>query len=266
MSVALDGLVDRVDPESSVERGSNRRAVVAAAVLATLAVILGPLVAAGLGAVGGPGEDRSSTLTPVARHVLAETFGAYTTDGLVVVPTAIGTVWTNAVPAERVDGKVVDLGVRGLARPGYLSYDGTAPAWLSEVQDEDRVFIDVGELAFACTRFPGASGCTGSLLMQHAGQHFIFRAGLALDSPEEVHTFPVLEMGLPTNLALGVMPDGAVSATASVEGRGWSNRFLVSTSEPGAVDGATLWWLSAPAEVREVTFLNGHNQVIGTAR
>ncbi len=265
MSVALDGLVDRVEPEPPVERGSNRRAVVAAPVLATLAVILGPLAGAGLGSLSGQGEDQGA-LTPVARRVLDQAPGAYVTGGMVVVPAGVGTVWTNNVPADRVDGAVVQLGVHGLARPGYLSYDGRAPSWLSTVQDGDPVFVDVGDLTFACTRWPGAPGCTGSLLMAHDEEQFIFRSGLGLHTPERVQTFSALETGLPTNLALGTMPEGAVSATVSLEGRGWSDRFLASVSEPGAVGGATLWWVSAPADVRLVTFLDGHNQVIGTAR
>jgi hypothetical protein len=266
MSVALDGLVDHVDPEPPVGRGPNRRVVVAAAVLATLAVILGPLAGAGLGSLSGPGVDRDSSLTPVARQVLRETDGAYAVQGMVVVPPTVGTVWTNSVPRERVDGQVVQLGVQGLARPAYLPYESTAPAWLSTVRDDDQVFVDVGALAFACTRWPGASGCTGSLLMTHNDEQFIFRAGLGLETPEEVQTFSALETGLPTTLALGTMPEGAVSATVSLEGRGWSDRFLASMSEPGGVGGATLWWVSAPADVRLVTFLDGHNQVIGTAR
>lgn len=266
MSVALHGLVDHLEPEVPTAQPGGRRWVVVSAALATLAAIAGPLLAAGIGSLVVPEPDLTGALTPVARQVLEQEPGAYQTGDMVVVPADQGTVWTNDVPRDRVDGAVVDLGVRGLVQPGYLAHRGTRPDWMSSIGDRDRVFTEVGDLSFACTRWPGADTCTGSLLTQHDGNHFIVRSGLSLEVPEQVNTFPALDLGLPTDLALGVMPQGAVSASVSVAGDGWQNRMLANTSPTGAVGGATLWWVSVPAHVESVTFLDGHNQVIGTAR
>jgi len=257
MSVALNERVEYADSLDPCDRAPHQRLVVVAAVVATLSVIAGPLIAAGLGVVGRfvPVEE-DSVLTPTAQRVLEELPGAYATRGMVVVPAATdpGVVW-NAVPAESWEGEVVDLEVRGLAEYGYLPSAGSAPAWLSEVTPRDRVFSDVGDLYFACTSWAGEDACAGSLLMEHEGDLFLYRAGLRLlGSPDEVRTFRVLDAGLPTDLALGRMPVGATGATVTLDD---GRQLRASVSATGAVGGATVWWASTTEPVAGVRFLDG---------
>ena len=257
MSVALNERVDYADSLDPCDRAPHQRRDVIAAVVATLAVIAGPLIAAGLGAAGrfAPVEEES-VLTPTAQRVLEELPGAYASRGLVVVPAATdpGVAW-NGVPAEAVEGEVVNLEVRGLAEYGYLPSAGSAPAWLSKVSPRDRVFSDVGDLYFACTLWAGADACAGSLLMEHEGELFLFRAGLRLlGSPDEVRTFRVLDGGLPTDLALGRTPVGATGATVTLED---GQQMRASVSAPDAVGGATVWWVSTTEPVAAVKFVDG---------
>lgn len=266
MSVATRERVDHVDSVERPGRSQRQRLVVVSAVIATLVVIGAPLVA-GLLSGGLSRGDGNPALTPMAERVLHSIPGAFKTGDLVVVPAAgnPGTAWTNVVAPELVDGDVVQLDVRGLADIGYLPSRGTAPSWLSEVSAQDRVFLDVGNLSFACTRWPGADTCTGSLLMEHDNALYLFHSGLdVVGTPDEVRSFQVLDLGHPTTMALGVLPHDAKSAMVTFRGGG-DRGVPARTSSPGAVGGATLWWVSAPAAVESVRFLDAEGRVLGRA-
>lgn len=249
------------DGVRSAERERHQRLVIAAAVVATLAVIAGPMLAGALGLHGRPAPF--DALTPDARRVLKELPGAFETAGLVVVPAATdpNLLWTGPISPDQVDDPVVSLGVDGLAEHGDMHLQETAPAWLRQVGAEDLVFEDVGNLSFACTRWPGAQTCSGTLLMEHLGERYILRSGLGLPrSPGEVSSFQVLDDGLPSELVLGGAPPEVRSVEVTMVGGG---RVLAArTTAPGAVGGTTLWWASVPAPVAVVTFLDARGQVL----
>lgn len=269
MGVAVPQRVDyaeAVDAIGSSARSRRRRSTVAASVLATLAVIAGPLVVGWLGFMGHMTPvNGDALLSPMARRVLHTLPQAYTTSGMVVVPAAgdRGLVSTSPLPRDQIDGAVVNLGVHGLADYGYLPRSGQAPDWLSGLRPQDQVFSDVGTLSFACMRWPGASDCKGTLLMSYGGQRHVFRSGLdVVGSPDQVHTFRALDAGLPTTLLLGSLPPRAVSASVKVGSNGSFDVVFGHTSRPRAVGGATLWWAVTAAPAVAVRFFDsGHHEV-----
>lgn len=245
-------------------RSPHQRLVVAAAAVATTAVIAGPALTLGPRPAGrSVPVDDGPVLTAAARRVLEHVPGAFETGGDVVVP-AVGSpyiLWTGALSPDLVVGPVIALGVRGLAEPGYLPSGGKAPAWLQRIGTEDQVYDDVGELSFACTRWPGVARCTGTLLMKHAGQRYIFRSGLHLaPSPDKLTTFPVLDDGLPRDLVIGAAPKAAARVKVSLAGQ--HHELQARTSAPGAVRGTTLWWVPVAAPVSAVTFLDRDGAVL----
>ena len=238
------------DAVSPAERGRHQRLVIAGPMLAAL----------GLGGHRAPVD----ALTPDARRVLKELPGAFVTGGLVVVPAATdpNLLWTGPISPGLVEDPVVSLGVDGLAEHGDLHLQETAPAWLRQVGSEDLVFEDVGNLSFACTRWPGAHVCTGTLLIEHLGERYILRSGLDLRrSPGDVSSFRVLDNGLPSELVLGGAPPEVRSVAVTMTAGG-SHVVEARTSAPGAVGGTTLWWASVPAPVATVTFFDARGQVI----
>jgi hypothetical protein len=129
----------------------------------------------------------------------------------------------------------------------------------------DSVFSDAGPLAFACTRFPGAEDCTGTLLMEHDGDLHIFRAGLALaDLAEQPRGFRALDLSGPAQLVIGTTPPRTAWVELQLAGEA-GQRVTASLSDPGAVDGATLWWTTVATPIDEVRFLDARGRVIGTA-
>lgn len=225
-------------PRRDAARRDDRLPVLASA-LATMLVVVVPYAVS-----GGPNDPTAPTevqLPAGAQRVLDEVPAAFETDGLVVVPAGAdpGVAWAGEVGRERVDGEVVELGVRGIVELGYLPSSGEVPAWAVGLVAGDRVRSDTGPLAFACTRWPGASRCSGSLLARVGRSHYLVRSGL--DIPEDdraVLRFDVLDLGVPARLTLGVMRPGAVR----VELEGARGQVPARTSETGAVAGRTLWW------------------------
>lgn len=257
MSVTVHGA-------GGAEHSPHPRLVVAAAVVAMLAVVAGP--ALGLGGVGRwVHVDRGPALTPIAKRVLDQVPGAFETGGIVVVPAAGNPdiLWTGALTPDLIAGPIVDLGVSGLAEPGYLPSGGTAPAWLAKVGTADQVYDDVGNLWFACTRWPGSKSCKGTLLVENAGQRYIFRSGLDLaPSPREVSSFRVLDLGRPRDLVLGGAPPDASRVMVRLAGGRWVEAQI---SDPGAIDGVTLWWVSVGAPVTDIRFLDAGGGVLATS-
>lgn len=240
------------------ERARHQRHVVLAAVLATLVVILAPALAGRLGLAdrvvdGGP----EAQLTPAALRVLEEAPGAYPIRGMVVVPaeTDPDVVWTGAIRVERVDGSVVDLGVHGLAPYGALPSREPDRGWAAGLTEQDRVFHDVGPLGWACTSWPGATDCTGTLLTVHDGEHYILRSGLdLLDPPDRRVTFSVLDGGVPVDLVIGAAPAGTSTVTVTLAGAERLRDVRARTSAEGAAGGVTVWWLTVSEPVAAVEF------------
>lgn len=264
MSVAVRGLPGPTDPglRRADRDPRHERLVVAAAVVATLAVLAGPLL---IGFVGrfGPVEDEL-LLTPPAQRVLDELPGAFETDGVVVVPagTDPALAWFEEVPADRVDGAVIELGVHGLADYGYLPLRDSAPAWLGSIASTDGVYSDSGPLSFACTRFVGAEECTGTLMMQREGRRFVFRSGIGLDElAEQPRVFRALDVSGPAQLVVGVAPPGTAWVEVWLAGEA-HQRVTAHLSDPGAVAGATLWWTTVASAVDGVTFLDPEERVL----
>ena len=236
------------------DSGANghARAPVLAAALATFLVIVVPFAT-----TGGPGEPADeSPLSPLAQRALAELPSALQIAGRVVVPAACdpGVVWTGAVGAERIDGEVVDLGVRGLVEYGYLPASGSGPSWVAQVGGDDAVFSDVGPLAYACMRWPGASTCSGALLVRHEEAYYVVRSGLDVPGAAvDVVRFSALDLDVPTTLLVGTAPASAVGVSLNV-GRG---EVAGRVSAPGAVGGSTIWWASVEDEPRTLRALDG---------
>jgi len=266
MSVAVRGVSAQGDPaRPRADRDPHHeRLVIVTTVLATLVAVAGPLLIGGLGRLASVDDE---ALSPPAQRVLAEVPGAFETEGLVVVPanTDAALAWVEEMPYERIDGAVVDLGTHGLADYGYLPLRDSAPGWLMSITPGDSVFSDAGPLAFACTRFPSAEDCTGTLLMEHEGELYIFRAGLALaDLTEQPRGFRALDLSGPAQLVLGTTPPETAWVELRLAGDA-GQRVTASLSDPGVVDGATLWWATVSSPIEEVTFLDAGGRAIGTA-
>lgn len=261
MSVA----VHEQDRAGSVPREARERLVVVAAVLATLAVIAGPGIVAALGLVTGvvPGIDEPP-LTENAQRVIDEVPSAYETGGMVVVPAVNDphVVWMGAISPAAVDG-VVDLGVSGLVGYGSLPTRGTPPSWMSALTAEDAVFSDVGTLHFACTPSLAADSCHGSVLVQHRGRWYVWKAGLGRPgSTDAVTRLSVVGSGGDTEVWLGWMPPGASTVWATVVGNQYIRDVPTRTSEPGSIGGGTMWWVRSSEPVSAVTFRDRRGRVI----
>ena len=251
------------DVAAARRRSPHQRMVLAATVVATLGVIALPAGMAGSGPAGRTiAVDIGPAPTPAARRVLKEVPGAFETRGLVVVPAATDpeTRWTGALSSDLVVGPVVALGVRGLAEPGYLPSTARVPAWLRRLGTKDQVYDDVGDLSFACTRWPGVADCTGTLLLGHAGRHYIFRSGLHFwRAPGEATTLLVLDDGVPRNLVIGGAPPGTARVLVALPG---SREVEARTSAPGPVHGVTVWWVAVAEPLSAVTFLDRDGAVL----
>lgn len=244
-------------------RSPHQRWVVAAAVAATLGVIGLPAVTAGSDPSGRKVVvDTGPALTSAARRVLEEVPGAFETGGDVVLPAATDpdTRWGRALSPDLIASPVVALGVHGLAEPGFLPTTSRPPAWRERVGTKDRVYDDVGALSFACTRWPGLTGCTGSLLMEHAGRRYLFRSGLHLwPRPDVVTTLLVLD-GPPRDLVLGGAPPGTARVVVTLAGG--AREVGAHTTPPGALHGMTVWWLTVADPVSVVTFFDRKGAVL----
>jgi hypothetical protein len=88
----------------------------------------------------------------------------------------------------------------------------------------------------------------------------VLRSGLHVgESADQIRTFRVLDAGLATEMLLGALPAGAVSAMVTLAD---DREIRVRTSETGAVGGQTLWWLSVTEPVRAVTFFDAEYRVL----
>jgi hypothetical protein len=251
--------VEQLEPVERVAVGRHDRLPVLSAALATLALIAVPFSTA---RPADPSPEDG--LTDRAATVLAAAPGARLLGGLVVVPAHgdPGVVWTGAVSQERIDGEVVDLGVEGLVHYGYLPSSRNPPAWAVGLTQADQVRSATGPLAFGCIRWPGAGTCTGALLVRHERQHYILRSGIAVPGdPTAVVTYPVLDLGEVAVLTLGVVPDGAVRVLLDGPG-GPGGPVDARLSEPGAVDGRTLWWAATGWSVDTIGALDSAGALV----
>lgn len=247
----------------------RERVTIAAAAAATLAVIVGPPLGAGIADARRDSGSRSPgiALSERAERALIELPFAYRLGDSVVVPAAtdFSVSWSGAVMHERIVGHAIPLGVRGLADYGYLSSSALAPEWTENLTAEDRVLADVGPLSFACTRWPGEEDCAASLLMQHDGNYYFFRSGigsagfLAEGSPMEVFTFSVLGRDGPDQLILGGLGG---TDTAEVRLTLRNGATVTAWASDSAVRGATVWWATVPSPVASIAAYDEHGRVL----
>lgn len=251
--------------EAPTPHARHERSILAAVVVSTLLVVAGPILAAEFGGgIQGVYVERTN-LTETAQRVLAEMPGAYEADGMVVVPADQDpfVAWAEPLRSDRVVGEVVDLGVRGITEYGSLPSYGELPRWLGDVTSADRVFSDVGNLSFACTSFPGATDCTGTLLIDRAGDQQIFRAGLGSpETPDPVMHFTGYGAGVEHDIYIGWLPPGASTVWATVVGNQYIRDVPARTSGVGVVAGQTVWWLYSSEPVSAVSFHDDRGEVL----
>jgi hypothetical protein len=250
---------------ASPEHTRRDRAVIAAAVAATLLVIAGPMLATAWND-GGPGVlIEEPPLPESAQRVLAELPDSFQAGGMVVVPAATDpyVVWPGGIGPDRVDGEVVGLGVRGLTEYGLLPSSGSTPEWLRGLGPTDNVYSDVGLLSFACVRWPGADRCTGALLVEHGGNHHILRAGIGSPTSLEPVTRTMgFGSGGRRDVWLGWLPPGAATAWVTVVGHQSIRDVPGRTSGPAAVGGQAVWWVASPDAVSAVSFRDSQGNVV----
>lgn len=239
----------------------HQRLTVAAAAALTLAVVAGPEIATGIGALprATSRDDPRAELTDLGRRALDGLPFAYQLDRDVVVPAETDPTvsWLTPVPRERIEGFAIPLGVRGLAPYGYLGSSDLTPGWAREIDQDDRVLADVGPLSFACTRWPGEDECSAALLIEHGEEYFYLRSGLGSETfldegaPMEVFVFDALDGPYRAQLVLGGL-DGTrtekvvLTMETGAEVVAWTSRDV-------AIAGETIWWALVPRPVLTAT-------------
>lgn len=245
---------------------ARERHIVVAAALATLAIVAGPAVAGTLGLGARFAKVDEPVLTAAAQRVLAEIPGAYEIDGLVVVPADTDSTrdWEALPEPSGIDGPLVELDVHGLVEYAALPVDGEAPIWLSTLNAGDRIYSDVGPLYYACTRVPGARRCTDTLLMEQDGRLLVHRANLPIGRIGEVPVrVSAVDPSGPVQLLIGNAPPS--TSTVVVRLAGQDRKLWAATHRPGHGRRVTLWWVSVPAPVVEVRFLDEQGRDVGGA-
>ena len=239
----------------------HQRLTVAAAAALTLAVVAGPEIATGIGALPRvtTHDDPRAELTDLGRRALDGLPFAYQLDRDVVVPAETDPTvsWLTPVPRERIEGFAIPLGVRGLAPYGYLGSSDLAPGWAREIDQDDRVLSDVGPLSFACTRWPGEDECSAALLIEHGEEYFYLRSGLGSETfldegaPMEVFVFDALDGPHRAQLVLGGL-DGTVTERVVLTMETGAE-VVAWTSSDVAVADETIWWALVPRPVLTAT-------------
>lgn len=256
---------DHRDHLGRVRRDAHERLVVVAAVLATLTVIAAPGIVGALGLAGGTSPHVEEVrLSGNAQRVLDELPGAYATGGLVVVPATTDphVVWIGPIADASIDGRVVDLGVRGLVPFGTLPTRGSAPAWRYQLEPADRVFTETGPLHFGCA--PSATGgtCRGTVLMRHGDRWYALDARTGSPGAATATKVSVLGAGGEAGMWFGWVPERAATAWATVVGDQYIHDVPAHTSQTDAVGGAVMWWLRSVEPVSAVTFKDARGRVL----
>lgn len=253
---------------ASDEHAPHERAVIVATVLGVLAILAGPGLVSGLTArwqqVPPPPVD-AVALTDTAQQVLAEVPDAFQVGSMVVVPASGDpyVAWADGVAAYRVDGDVVDLGVRGLVPYGDLPAAPDRPTWMDGLSAGDAVFSEVGNLWFACIRPPSSTLCHGALLAEHAGQRRVVRSDLGSSaSPDVMTKVSGFGSGGELDVWLGWMPDGAATAWATVVGQQSVREIPARSSRPRSVAGSRLWWVRTSDPVSAMSFRDARGRVL----
>jgi hypothetical protein len=256
------------DHTAGTRREGRERLVVVAAVVATLAVIAGPGIVGASGLLGGMSPRvEDPRLSDGARRVLDELPGAYAAAGTVVVPAATDrhVLWIGPIADSSIDGRVVDLGARGLVPFGTLPTSSTTPAWRSDVEPADRVFADVGPLHFGCAPSSSGGTCRGTVLVEHGGRwHALHGVEGRAGSPggATATRVSVLGGGGEAGLWLGWMPEGAATAWATVVGDHSVRDVPGRTSQTDARGGAAMWWVRSSEPVSTVSFKDLRGRVV----
>ena len=266
MSLAVPGHRDQV---RTLGRDAHERLVVVGAVLATLAVIAGPGIVGVLAPTGGVvPRVEEPRLSDNALRVLQEVPQAYRTGATVVVPADSDphVVWIGPVAAASMDGEVVTLGARGLVPFGTLPTRGKVPAWRSAVQPVDRVFTDVGPLHVGCAPSSSSSSsgetCHGAVLMRRGDRWHPVPTDLGAPGSRGVVRVSVRDGSGEAGIWLGWVPEGAVTAWATVVGHQYIHDVPARTSARDAVGGASIWWVRASDPVSAVSYKDARGRVV----
>lgn len=250
------------DPTPHARR---ERSIIAAAVAATLAIVLAPLAGAMLSTDGPVLLVEEEPLPEAAQRVLTEMPDAVRIGGMVVVPAATDPYvsWSGAVGADRIDGEAVSLGVRGIAEYGYLPSAASTPEWLTSLAPSDNVYSEVGPLSFACTRWPGASDCRGAVLAEKDGNLHVLRSGIGSpDSPQKVARVNGIGSGGRRDVWFGWLPRDAGSVWVTIVGHQGVKELPARTSDPGALAGESAWWVVSSDPVSAVSFRDADGEVL----
>lgn len=242
----------------------------AAAAVATLAVMLGSTILAHADLGGRPPlpQDPRDQLTALGRRALDELPLAYLAQGAVVVPapTDPNIRWSGAIPVARMERPAVPLGARGVIDYARFGTSPDAPAWTRDLTGADRVLTDVGPLWFACTRSPGQEGCTASLLVFHDLHYYHYKSlhgsASVLDegTPMEVSAFDAIYgTDLQQLLVVRVAGTGVRSVLLTMVDGSQVSTF----SDPDLrAAGDTLWSASVSKPVDSVTAYAAAGDVI----
>lgn len=239
--------------------------IIAAAAAATLSIVLAPLAAAMLSGDGPGVLVEEEPLPEAAQRVLAEMPDAVQIGGMVVIPAATDPFvsWPGVVDGDRIDGEVVNLGVRGLAEYGYLPSAVSTPEWLKSLEPSDNVYSEVGPLSFACTQWPGSDECRGAVLAEHNGSLHTFRFGIGSpDSPQKVARVSGIGSGGRRDVWFGWLPQGAGSVWVTIVGHQGVRELPARTSDPGVLAGESAWWVVSSDPVSAVSFRNAQGEVL----
>lgn len=230
--------------EPGVVRARHERLTVAAAALATLAVIAGPQVGGALAGrivVDEPRSYARDSLSEPARRALDGLPSAYQVGSTVVVPAGAD---PDIAPGDLLDqdlvvGDLVPLGVDGLtpyaeARPGRL------PAWLGDLSAEDEVYAAMGPLVVGCLD-DGGEACSLGLFVRDFQEYTVFQRRLGsrafLGAGTGAETLTVDVVG--GQLVIGGMPEPA-DVAVEVETRDGST--VAGSTSTSVAPGRTIWW------------------------
>lgn len=268
-TIALgSGQNDRqVDPD----HGWREHLTMAAAAVATMAVMLGSAIISSDGGLRtriSPPDLPAPLVTARALYALETLPHAYQAGDSVIVPTAedANLDWVGALSSDRIVGHPVPTYAHGLASYADFPTSTEAPGWIGELRHGDRVFADVGPLWLACTTWPGQDDCSASLLMRNQGDFYMYRSGVGpahfLDdeAPMEILTFSSIEWGQPRRLLVGGLGGTDTEDVSLVLEDGSLVPARVSVDE--VIAGETMWWTTVSLPVESVTAYDSFGDVV----
>lgn len=246
-----------MQPEPGVVHARHERLTVAAAAIATLAVIAGPQVGGALAGRLVVDEARSyarDSLTVRARRALDGLPGAYQVGTSVVVPAAADPAVPpgDLIDVDQAVGELVPLGVDGL-EPYVDVRAGRLPAWLEQLSDDEHVYAAMGPLVAGCLVEAGTDTCALGLFVRDFQEYTVLKRRLGsrafLNPGSGPETFRVDVVG--GQLVIGGMPGGSDRLEVRIETRAGDT--VPGTTNVDVAPGNTIWWAKVEADPVELT-------------